>query len=579
MYLIFEHELTAPHATSTPYVARKSQLDVPHKLFKGQGITWRAVDRREIINIGNVPKDAKRFFRPAHADDKTMSELAAPVNFGQTSMGTLVLNIESDEPDAFRPRDEHIAELLALSAGVAYADAEDFARKVELFRELTKATSKLVDNVEDPVDAILEGAMNVAGIALSADEWSVKRSGSCALIMDKDDDHLWIINEKPDGVKRNTNHWPIGQGTTSAVFNSAKEEYFADVRGLPKEKYVETIPGTVTNWVIPLPRRAMRPSDNAQRHGAQPPTTDHGPKCLGVLIFESPDPDAFEEDVKVAIREFVPLVVAALEKGDTMKSLILRQGETVDRFGQFAHLFSSPIEDLVRSGTDTQPIEGTSVANDLASRTEFLRLMVSWLRGQTNILRAGLPANMRDPRYNAQEKIEHFDLADLVAKTVQAYQYQANKHNVILENHGGIKELWTLGHKTELQGALVELLANAVKYTARARSDAKGDAKPKHVSVRLSSMLDNHAVIEVEDEGIGVPLSDYERITQRGERGGNVGDIPGTGLGLYFVTKTMDLYHGRLDVCARRRQSDGKRPEGARFILEFSLNGPRAHDR
>ena len=81
------------------------------------------------------------------------------------------------------------------------------------------------------------------------------------------------------------------------------------------------------------------------------------------------------------------------------------------------------------------------------------------------------------------------------------------------------------------------LLANAVKYSPPGR--------PVDVSVKREAM---EAVCRIRDRGIGIPATDIPRLFDGFHRGGNVGDIPGTGLGLVIVKRCVELHGGTISL-------------------------------
>jgi two-component system, OmpR family, sensor kinase len=79
------------------------------------------------------------------------------------------------------------------------------------------------------------------------------------------------------------------------------------------------------------------------------------------------------------------------------------------------------------------------------------------------------------------------------------------------------------------------LLANAFKYS------------PENGAVILKARAhDELFEVKVEDFGIGIPLDELNRISQRYYRASNVGSIPGTGMGLYLVDMIVRQHGGRL---------------------------------
>lgn len=87
-----------------------------------------------------------------------------------------------------------------------------------------------------------------------------------------------------------------------------------------------------------------------------------------------------------------------------------------------------------------------------------------------------------------------------------------------------------------LRAILTNLLSNAVKYS--------GD-RPQ-VLLKLSGHP-HEIVLQVCDRGIGISAKDQARLYEAFHRGGNVGDIAGTGLGLAVVQACLQLHQGSLD--------------------------------
>jgi PAS domain S-box-containing protein len=84
------------------------------------------------------------------------------------------------------------------------------------------------------------------------------------------------------------------------------------------------------------------------------------------------------------------------------------------------------------------------------------------------------------------------------------------------------------------------LLTNAVKYSA--------PGTPVEFQVALR---DTHAVFVIRDAGIGIPDADREWLFEAFHRGRNVGDRPGTGLGLTIVKRCVALHGGTIKIESR----------------------------
>ncbi|MGD1717749.1 PAS domain-containing sensor histidine kinase [Dapis sp. BLCC M172] len=86
-----------------------------------------------------------------------------------------------------------------------------------------------------------------------------------------------------------------------------------------------------------------------------------------------------------------------------------------------------------------------------------------------------------------------------------------------------------------LQHILYNLLWNAVKYS------------PQGGQVYLKlSYLNNYAIFQVQDEGIGIPEAEQKYLFDSFYRAQNVADIAGTGLGLTIVKNFVYLHRGQI---------------------------------
>jgi two-component system phosphate regulon sensor histidine kinase PhoR len=96
-----------------------------------------------------------------------------------------------------------------------------------------------------------------------------------------------------------------------------------------------------------------------------------------------------------------------------------------------------------------------------------------------------------------------------------------------------------LGNADYLERAVVNLLENAIKYTP-----ANGQ-----LAVTIREEAPN-AVIEVRDNGIGIPPADLPRIFERFYRvdRSRSREMGGTGLGLAIVKHIVQAHGGSVDV-------------------------------
>jgi len=95
-----------------------------------------------------------------------------------------------------------------------------------------------------------------------------------------------------------------------------------------------------------------------------------------------------------------------------------------------------------------------------------------------------------------------------------------------------------LGNPIRLRQLMGNLIGNAIKYT------------PGHGKITVHAHAeDGQLIIQVVDNGPGIPASDQPYIFDKFYRASNVpGDIPGTGLGLAIVKSIVENHQGRIWV-------------------------------
>ncbi len=107
-----------------------------------------------------------------------------------------------------------------------------------------------------------------------------------------------------------------------------------------------------------------------------------------------------------------------------------------------------------------------------------------------------------------------------------------------------------------LRHIFTNLLSNAVKYSPAGST--------VEFTLETRAQL---AVFVVRDRGIGIPEEDARLIFQAFHRGRNVGDTPGTGLGMAIVKHCVELHGGKVAV-------ESREGIGTAFIVALPLFGP-----
>ena len=147
-----------------------------------------------------------------------------------------------------------------------------------------------------------------------------------------------------------------------------------------------------------------------------------------------------------------------------------------------------------------------------------------------------------------------FDLAEVAATTTDQMRLLAEDKGISLrcEAHPGVE---VEGDKSRIKQVVVNLLDNAIKYTR------DGGA----VEVKVSA-FDKRAVLEVSDNGLGIPSEALPHVFERFYRVDKARSrqMGGAGLGLSIVKSICTAHNGQVKV----ESSEGG---GSRFRIELPL--------
>ncbi len=132
------------------------------------------------------------------------------------------------------------------------------------------------------------------------------------------------------------------------------------------------------------------------------------------------------------------------------------------------------------------------------------------------------------------------DLARLVQGLVDSFGPTAELKDLTLVTQGTDTPVTVTGDPLLLESALRNLLDNAIKYS------------PDDATVTLTlSQAEGGALIRVKDRGRGLQGQGAPELSARFARGGNVGDIVGSGLGLTIVQEVATAHRGRFTLTER----------------------------
>jgi len=149
------------------------------------------------------------------------------------------------------------------------------------------------------------------------------------------------------------------------------------------------------------------------------------------------------------------------------------------------------------------------------------------------------------------------DIPEIAARICAAHQSYTSKHQLACQFPADFPDI--IADADRVHQILENLVSNAVKYS------------PEGGQVWVRGSADTNSVlIEVSDQGHGIPQQNWERIFQRFHRGDNEDDshVPGTGIGLYLVRYLTEAHGGEVRVL------NSEVGEGSTFVVRLPIQPP-----
>jgi heavy metal sensor kinase len=257
--------------------------------------------------------------------------------------------------------------------------------------------------------------------------------------------------------------------------------------------------------------------------------------------------------------------------GDELERLSIalnRMVQRLDEAFQYSRRFMADASHELRTPLTVLRGELESILQEPALAPEWRERLGSALEEVERLagIVEGLFAISRLDAGEAAAEWVKLDLARLAAATADQMSLLAEDKNIQV-TCAAAEPVWVEGDQARLKQVVVNLLDNAIKYTLQ------GGAVALSVSA-----LDSKAVLEVADNGIGIPAEALPRVFDRFFRVDKARsrELGGAGLGLSIVKSICTAHHGRVEASSLPSQ-------GTRFRVELPLaalptNNQNKHD-
>ena len=174
---------------------------------------------------------------------------------------------------------------------------------------------------------------------------------------------------------------------------------------------------------------------------------------------------------------------------------------------------------------------------DTTKRTRYLRICQEQLKRLSGLVEQILSLSM-ERRKTFRLHPETFPVADILAPLVEEHKLKADKP-VSISTRLTPPDLTVTADRTHFSNIVSNLLDNAIKYSVR------------QAEVEISCRLQGGTlVLSVRDKGIGIPKDKLAHVFDKFYRvpTGNLHNVKGYGLGLYYVKTMVERHGGTVEV-------------------------------
>jgi two-component system phosphate regulon sensor histidine kinase PhoR len=220
-----------------------------------------------------------------------------------------------------------------------------------------------------------------------------------------------------------------------------------------------------------------------------------------------------------------------------------------DFINNMTHEFKTPISTIALSA---ELMSSDAVLQDKSRTKHYLDI----IRNENERLKSQVEkvlqiATMAPRKVNI--RLDHVDMHVLIQSAVAALQLRANERDgeIHLDLHA--KHHFVKGDPIHLSNVVYNLLDNALKYNDKA-PNIKVSTQTSH----------NHLIIDFKDNGIGISSYNRKMIFDKFYRvpTGNLHNVKGFGLGLFYVKNIMLAHGGKISVTSEPGS-------GSTFTLQF----------
>jgi signal transduction histidine kinase len=477
-----------------------------------EGIIGRAAETNQLTLVNDVRSD--RDYVP------TLPGMRAQIAVPLLSQGNLlgVLSLESDRPEGFGPTDvEFIKRLSARAAGALdnarlYRQAEKRADEASALYTAGRAISSTLER-EEILPRIAQSLTLVMG-------------GSGALVTDLRSDRITAGITATYDVPHTGAHVtlpPVGTlldlTLTPALLEATRNHHSLALQ--------------LNNPEVGALERQLLREWHSQAALITPLIV--GEEVLGLAaVTESRNARVFSDEEILLFETLVAQAAVALRQARLYENLRELENLKSEMIRMASHDLRNPLGNIMGF------IEILTLSLGSRLDEEEREALVYMKRSATTM--KSLIDDLLTLEKIESERSHSWTVVDFGQLVYDVYDSQKAtaelKHHTLLLEYSG-EPILILGSSTQIRQAAVNLIGNALKYTA----------PEGRIQIRLFTAA-NRIQFEVEDNGYGISAERQKRLFQRFYRAKQPGteEIPGTGLGLSMVKTIVERHGGEVWV-------------------------------
>ncbi|UKT64707.1 PAS domain-containing sensor histidine kinase [Pedobacter mucosus] len=256
---------------------------------------------------------------------------------------------------------------------------------------------------------------------------------------------------------------------------------------------------------------------------------------------------SYTEKLEVKIRErtqdLVKLVSELEMAKENMRALFQKEKELNQlktRFVSMAsHEFRTPLSSIQLSAS---LIDKYTTRHDAASVEKHTSKIKNSINNLTTILNDFLSLEKLEAG-KVEASAQAFNIISFAEEIAEEMQMMTKQNQHIIYEHTGTTAEVVMDSNL-LRNCIINLISNSIKYSG------------EDTLIQFNTILKNdELILEVSDNGIGIPEADQSNLFEPFFRAHNTGDIPGTGLGLNIVKRYVGLMKG--SIACRSEQHQG----------------------